>query len=377
MANKDRKGSLRSLDRDGASFIFRHKRLLVGWHVWENNRTEAWLRELTPSEASSEHTINDETDWYRTYTSSDGSEQMLNDVMNINEVHPALLEPHDRGSSELFLTRGRKERLEYLMDRYKRVASGRCKYREQEAGELKSKKLDVPPQPAKSAVRKRKRENSCSEASECDTTDWKRHRTRFDGDGDDDEELPVFKSESTDMSAMDQITASSATLQREPLEHIADLNIYNTTGSNDGKGVDRQPTTKILGTPELRSTTASAKALKGVLLNHISQWAESSSTVKLDLTSYTGELYLANTDAEIVIVSQNILHHVTGHHKLVGDMRAAQQQILKDARANGMPVDMIRKQEELVDEYKETEKELQAVVRELTRRVERLQAGLI
>lgn len=362
MANNNRKEALRSLHRDGATFIFRHKRLLVGWHVWENNRTEAWLRELTPSEASSEHTINDETDWYRTYTSSDGSEKMLNDVMDVNEVHPALLEPHDRRSSELFLTRGRKERLEYLMARYKRVTSGRCKFREQEGGELKATKLDVLSETAKSAGQKRKREDSSSEVSECDTSNQKRFRAQSDAD-DDDENLPdpKVKDELKDFDEIDQDAAGSTTTEppQQRTTAIADMGFTPSS---------RAPEPELL---------ISAQNLKTALLGHISRWAVSDSILKLDLRTYTGELYMTSDVAGIATASQSILQHVTSYGTDVGKIRATLQRSLKVAKASGMPLDMVRKQEELVDEYKETEKELQAVVKDLTSWAERLQAGPI
>jgi hypothetical protein len=48
------------------------------------------------------------------------------------------------------------------------------------------------------------------------------------------------------------------------------------------------------------------------------------------------------------------------------------QQILEDAKVSGMPVDVVRKQEELVGEYMESEQELQAVIEKLTQWVEGL-----
>jgi hypothetical protein len=111
-------------ERNGANFVFRHMRLLIGWHVWENNRTEAWLREISSSEAAGDHTIDDKMDWYRIHSSSDGPEEMGKGIMDVNELHPALFQ----GSSETFLHMGRYERLRYLVPRFEWVTSGRWKY---------------------------------------------------------------------------------------------------------------------------------------------------------------------------------------------------------------------------------------------------------
>jgi F420-0:gamma-glutamyl ligase len=81
---------------------------------------------------------------------------------------------------------------------------------------------------------------------------------------------------------------------------------------------------------------------------------------------------MAHEIADIRTVSQKILKHVTNYCKRVADMLAALQQILEDAKVSGMPVDVVRKQEELVGEYMESEQELQAVIEKLTQWVERL-----
>jgi hypothetical protein len=191
-------------ERNGANFVFRHMRLLIGWHVWENNRTEAWLREISSSEAAGDHTIEREIDWYRVHTSSDGSEELGKGIMDVNELHPALFQ----GSSDPFLHMGRIERLRYLVYRYVAVTSGRWKYCEQEGGVLKVLKPVVVPTAGKGIVgQKRKRSFSSPEASECDTSNKDAYRPCDDEEDDDDEELPKVKDEPTDEALMKQGTA--------------------------------------------------------------------------------------------------------------------------------------------------------------------------
>jgi hypothetical protein len=408
-------------ERNGANFIFRHTRLLIGWHVWENNRTEAWLREINSSEAAGDHTIDGKMDWYRIHQSSDGPEEMGKGIMDVNELHPALFQ----GSSETFLHMGRYERLRYLVPRYEGVTSGRWKYCEQEGGELKVMTPTIVPEPVKK--RKRRTVSSSSEASECSTSactisDQKQQGWRYDED-DDDEEIPLqIKNEPTDGDAVDQIPAASETtapelLQNTPVgnehdddeeksvqtgaEHVdatthlptvseitapellqdkpvdgqahqqittgvASIDLNNTVGRIEDKPVKREPGTQSSDRPEFESLAASAQELKDTLLNHISKWAKSAGILKLDLTIPVGELVMAHEIADIRTVSQKILKHVTNYCKRVADMRAALQQILEDAKVSGMPVDVVRKQEELVGEYIESEQELQTVIEKLT-----------
>lgn len=82
--------NLRNLHRDGANFIFRNQRLFIGWHVWDDRRTEAWLGVLN-NDAAGREGAQTTTDWLRIYTSSDGPEQLTNDDMGINLLHPALI----------------------------------------------------------------------------------------------------------------------------------------------------------------------------------------------------------------------------------------------------------------------------------------------
>jgi hypothetical protein len=256
-----RNGALMAKERNGANFIFRHKRLLIGWHVWENNRTEAWLREISSSEAAGDHTIDDKVDWYRIHQSSGGPEEMGKGIMDVNELHPALFQ----GSSETFLHIGRYERLRYLVPRYEGVTSGRWKYCEQEGGELKVMTPTVLQEPVKK--RKRGTVSSSSEASEystseCTDSDQKRQEWRYDED-DDDEEIPLqIKDEPTDGDAVDQIPAASETtapelLQNTPVgnEHDNDEEKSVQTGAEHVDATNHLPTVSEITTPELLQDT--------------------------------------------------------------------------------------------------------------------------
>jgi hypothetical protein len=410
-------------ERNGANFVFRHMRLLIGWHVWENNRTEAWLREISSSEAAGDHTIDDKMDWYRIHSSSDGPEEMGKGIMDVNELHPALFQ----GSSETFLHMGRYERLRYLVPRFEGVISGRWKYCEQEGGELKVMTQTVLQEHSKK--RKRRTVSSRSDASECSTSDQKQQGWRFD-ENDDDEEVPLqIKDEPIDKDAVDQIPAASetkapelppntpignedddddeeksvktgaehvdvinhlptvseittpellqdTTVEGQPRQQIttgvASIDLNNTVGQSEDKPVKRESGTQSSDRPELESLAASAQLLKDTLLNHTSKWAKFASILKLDLKTPAGELVVAYSATEIVAASRSILKHVAGYCKRVTDTRAKQQQSLEDAKASCMPVDVVRKQEELVGEYMESEQELQAIIEKLTLWVERL-----
>jgi hypothetical protein len=265
--------------------------------------------------------------------------------------------------------------------------------------------------------------------SECTTSDQKQQGWRFD-ENDDDDEVPLqIKYEPIDGDAVDQIPAASETPAPELLQNttdgneddddgekksvkagtehvdainhlpavsevttpellqdthadgqprqqittgVATIDLNNAVGRSEDKPVKHEPGTQSSDKPELESLAASAQKLKDALLNHISKWVKSADILKLDLTTPAGELVMAYDIAVIRTASQKILKYVTNYCKRVADMKAALQQILEDAKVSGMPVDVVRKQEELVGEYVESEQELQAVIEKLTQWVERL-----
>jgi hypothetical protein len=422
-----------------ATPVFRNQRLLVGWHVWENNKTEAWLGAITSSEAAGDPNAYHPIGWYHTYTTSDGAEQMGNGIMDVNEVHPAMLEHHERDNGEVVLNKGRTERLRYLADRHHRVATGRWMYFEQEGGELKVMPPLIPHSPAKKE--KRKRSLSSSDASECTTSNQRRQRSRYEEDEDDDEELlPEIKKQPMEEDATDKSpTVSGITapgrlqdnlvddegapleIKDEPTDEgpvYKEPTVSNTTApkplqaastddkdDDDGIAVKIEPSdvdaiargmavskhtvpelqqdhelhsldTQASEAPGPESVFASAQTLKETLLNHISQWAKSASIFKLDLTKPAGELYLAVEVSQTAIASKSILQHVTSYCEDVGNMSAKLQQDLEDARAKGMPVSFVHAQEELVGKYRDKEVGLRAIIEKVTQQVERLQAEL-
>lgn len=113
--------NLRILERDGANFIYRNKRLFIGWRNSGIPRAEARLGCINEDEAARDYTNNDRratttdsttTDWLRVYTSSDGPEEMYNGVMGVDEAHPAILHPHvDETAVPSFEQLGAVERL--------------------------------------------------------------------------------------------------------------------------------------------------------------------------------------------------------------------------------------------------------------------------
>lgn len=65
--------NLRPMGREGANFIFHNNRLFVG----HGHNTEAWLGEISDEEASTTGSHH-QHEWYRIYTSAEGSEFMGN-----------------------------------------------------------------------------------------------------------------------------------------------------------------------------------------------------------------------------------------------------------------------------------------------------------
>jgi hypothetical protein len=162
---------------------------------------------------------------------SDGAEQMGNGIMDVNEVHPAMLEHHERESGEVVLNKGRTERLGYLADRHHRVTTGRCMYCEQEGGKPKVMPPIAPHSPAKKE--KRKRSLSSSDASECTTSNQRRQRSRYEDDEeDDDEKLPEIK----DQPVEEDVKGKSPTVSGIPApELLQDTPVDDE--DNDDEGV--------------------------------------------------------------------------------------------------------------------------------------------
>lgn len=126
--------TLRPLQRKGADYIFTNGRLLIGSLASGPQRTEAWLAKTTPSDATGAAT---EMRGWRIYTSAHGSGHPWNDIMNLRELHPALRARLIDENSEEFMRKSRKDRLEFLSERYEDVVRGRYKYSERQGGELK------------------------------------------------------------------------------------------------------------------------------------------------------------------------------------------------------------------------------------------------
>ena len=157
-----------------ANFVYRNKRLLIGWRITENPqvRATAWLGIISTDEASDKHhSIHHiTTDRMRVYQHSDGSEQLRFGAMGVDEAHPAILHPHDGSStSASFSKLGEDGRLQLLAAKLRLVRNGLWKYSESEGGELKAfERLDV-----NAKVRKRKWRPSSAKQTSSDADDDK------------------------------------------------------------------------------------------------------------------------------------------------------------------------------------------------------------
>jgi hypothetical protein len=395
-------GNLRPLHRDGANFVFRHRRLLVGWHVWENQQTEAWLGEITSSQAAGEVEMGYNKDWYRTYASSDGQDQMRNDIMDVNKVHPAMSEPHHKGSGEDFLNKGRLARIEYLVARYQKVISGRYMYSMYEGEELRYvliAKLRILPKVApKVEDRKRKRKHSSSEDPECGGSSGK--KLRECSDDDDEEEIP-FKLESMGMDAIDQTPTVTKTTtsdpQQRPIKSVrqrplqsqsheqiatatANLDVNKMVGPGDNKPADQtnaRPDIRGAAKADPMALTDLANALRDNLIGHVRKWANYASTLELQLKVPAGELVVATDTGKILVWSRSILQRVNSFYKHVEKVRQVEQQTLEDIRASGMSMGTLHMHETLIENYRAKETELKAVIEEVTWQIDELQNGLM
>lgn len=268
--------TLRSIQHKVANFVFRNKRLLIGWHVWEEQRTEAWLTRILPSDATGEGNAT-ELQGYHVYTSADGLEQLKNDIVGVDEVHPAVLLHPVEISTEAFINKGQQDRLKHLVERFRGVMRGRYKYCEREGGELRAvEKVKPLPRPdldkkqKRKQSQKRKRNSFDPENLERDDSNEKRCRPS-PHDDDDDEELPI-KRESTDVNTMPQLTTVSEAIfpevshyglsKEQPHDSIAtavpDVDSIETVGLSADGQTEQEHSSNALAKPDLLALTASA-----------------------------------------------------------------------------------------------------------------------
>jgi len=310
--------------------------------------------------------------------------------MDINEVHPAMLEPHDNGSGEDFLNKGRLARLRYLVARYEKVINGRVKYSNIEGGELRSMKIVRLPLGPKvvqqKQSRKRKRSSPSSEESICGWSMEKGPREYSDEDeDDDDDEEQCIKTQPMDEDAMDESPATPGTTnkrqriqgQSQSSEQIAkailDLKLKGPLEPSSDQLADQKTGSQASPSLDPMNLIGLANTLKTTLLDHIDIWAEHASGFELDLDGPAGKLYLAKEVGKIMTASRSILQHVNNHCEQLARMRRTAQQYLDDAVAKGMHVDVIRMHESLIVEYKEKEKELNVEIEETRKRIDELQ----
>ena len=112
---------LKSLQPDGANYIFRNSRLLVGWHVLKAGTTEVWLAHILPSHATGGDSGSEAKQW-RFYTSADGSDPLMN--MNMNQLHPALLVHFFGKTNEEFFRQSRNDMVRFMVGRHADVVNG-------------------------------------------------------------------------------------------------------------------------------------------------------------------------------------------------------------------------------------------------------------
>ena len=136
--------------RDGPKLVYHNDRLLIGWRTSKmcqaettsetHKRTKAWLGQIGPEESAGDYKSAHVAaiGFLRVYVSSDGPDQLYNDVTGVNEAHPAILDLHtDTTAVASFLERGATGRLKFVNRRFAGVRNGEREYCEREGGELK------------------------------------------------------------------------------------------------------------------------------------------------------------------------------------------------------------------------------------------------
>ena len=389
--------NLRSLHRIGLNYIFKNSRLLVGRLEDENQSTEAWLAKTPLSDDAVEGF---ETRGWRLYKSAEGSELLK----NVSELHPALQAHFVDENSEDFLSKGKEDKLHFLMERYDDVVRGRYKYSEREGGELRAMtsggmfprhSVSEPPQSQKpKEAQKRKRDSESPEGSDGENLKDKKRRLGngdYDDNDDDDEEAPppYIKKEKTEVDAMDQTPTVTGPAILGLQQHgrpqsqsqdqisasIAELGITEEVPPSDYKPKDQKHDGWGAVKPDPMDVTALAKGLQEDLLGHVKEWILYAGRHGLALAGFKYRLQMATGIGEVLAASRNILQWVNSYCEHIGTMRLIQQQGLVDAGDSGIHVDIVRAHESLVEKYQEKEKELRVVFEEMKQRAETLQAG--
>jgi hypothetical protein len=329
MAHRD----LRARDRDGANFVYRDNRLLIGWRTSkiiqidstpETLRIEAWLGEISAGEAASMlMPMNPVTTyWLRVYTSSDGSELMHIGVMGIDEAHPATLHPEVEGPS--FLQQGETERLKSVETDMHKVRIGRWKYSEREGGELKfferaeedivEHMVEMP----HNGKRDWGSADYCPSPS-TDGHDGKRICARSTPDGDDCEDDIPPKNETLARSG----SASTETFADQSTQDNYDFNktfessmTLKQGATNDEKKAEQKNALSLM---QLATQL-------GADVNHQAyEWALPANKRCIDLNEFTAELSLAGTVAHKIAVCRKIFTRMGDYHAKFIKGREAQQ----------------------------------------------------
>jgi hypothetical protein len=373
---------LRSLRNNRANYIFRNGRLFVGWFVCQDQRTEAWLEKAI--EPTGENTAN-KPKTLRIYTSADGSGKL----MNVNELHPALLVHYIGDNSQEFLSKCREYKLHFLAERYDDVVTGRYKYTECEGGELKviegAKMFPRPTVQVDQGVKqkqmqgqKRKRSRCDSEDYECSGASEKRPRPDTDyadygdDDDDDDDEEVYFKRDPALMGAMNQDPTFVEPINPNPRQHkpvqgqsheqiataISDLDITGKLVQGHDKAAEQKNDIRGSAIPDPMALTALLDTFKKTLLDYMRKWATCAEEIKSYFLELTGKLYYATELGEIMNLSRNVLQYMKNYCILVRNMHHALQSLLMDSRATGMPVDIVAMHESLNRKYEEKEQGL-------------------
>jgi hypothetical protein len=123
------------MTKTNSKFVYRNNRLPIGWRITGSLRTEAWLGEISPEEATRDDSANEgtatsteptTTNRLQVYVSASGSVVMTPGVMAIAEAHPAVLQPHAdvMVSSSTFEALGEAQRLKLFANRLAGVKNG-------------------------------------------------------------------------------------------------------------------------------------------------------------------------------------------------------------------------------------------------------------
>ena len=392
--------NFRPLGRHNANFVFRNNRLLIGWRNSGVLRSEAWLGVISEEEAAGDHTTNDRTttatqttttDWLRVYTSPDGSEEMYNGVMGIDQAHPSILHPHvDNTAVPSFLELGATERLKLAEDRLAGVKNGRWKFCKHDGGKLewfhggehkaeqtreKNAETGIP----KSRGEKRSRGDRSPELprvvkklpSEKFAVCGKQVGGGSENDGEDgvptQDEKPAESGSTITRQFAPRSTKFDDEVEKSLSPSFDGLKTTDTAVKDEKEPEQKKPPTLM----EL------AEALRDDLIRLAGTLSKPAKEHRVDLTEHFAALSLADSVEEILGLSRTVLVRINYFRRVLTIDYMGKRELLKAAEAQKKPEDIVAVHKQMVLKYKFDEDNARMIWMDLKTRTEDLHTRLV